>query len=308
MAVDVGGTHVRVALFPATAEHALIVERIPTQDPAAPLLERLEALMARLWPQDRPVRAIGVAAPGPLDPFQGVVYATPNIPEWRGLPLQRLLQDRFGVPVVLGNDANLAALGEWQFGAGRGHHHLLYLTVSTGIGGGVIVDDRLLVGAHGLGAELGHVPIMDDGPLCSCGRRGHLEALAAGPAIVRYVRHRRADLADRVSDVDSLTAADVAHLARQGVAPAMDAFRQAGTALGRALAGFLHIFNPTVVILGGGVSQSHDLLFPPLEQTMRAEVMDAHFLEDLTLTTACLGDAAGLMGALALARQQYPVR
>lgn len=299
LAVDVGGTHVRVALFPAVGDRPLRLERIATQEPGAPLLDRLMALIERLRPTSGRLQAIGVAAPGPLDPLRGVIYRTPNIPEWQNLPLKAVLEERFGTPVRLGNDANLAALGEWRFGAGRGHHHLIYLTISTGIGGGVIVSDRLLVGAHGLGAELGHVPVMQGGPVCSCGRRGHLEAIAAGPAIAAYLLARRPELAAQ----GPLTAADVARLARQGDPLAQAAFRRAGRALGRAIAGFLHIFNPTIVILGGGVSRSAALWLPVLERTLRAGVMDPQFLTDLQLTTAALGDSAGLMGALVLARQ-----
>ncbi len=303
IAIDIGGTRTRIALFAGEEPALLHVERIATQSDEAPLLDRVMALIERVWPQDGKVAAIGVAAPGPLDPYRGVIFSTPNIPEWRDLPLKAVLEERFGVPVALGNDANLAALGEWRFGAGRGHHHLLYLTVSTGIGGGVIVDDRLLLGARGLGAELGHVPVMEGGPLCGCGQRGHLEALASGPAIARYVKEQLAAGANSVlRDIPHpLSAAQVAAAARQGDALARDAFERAGTVLGRAIAGFLHVFNPTIVILGGGVSRSGNLLLNPVRRAMRANVMDDHFLDHLTLTTAALGDQAGLMGALALA-------
>jgi len=114
-----------------------------------------------------------------------------NIPGWLRLPLARIVQDEFHVPVFLGNDANLAALGEWKYGTGRGHHNLLYITISTGIGGGVIIDDRLLVGANGLAGELGHITVMQDGPLCGCGQRGHLEAVARLSLIGLKMRFRK---------------------------------------------------------------------------------------------------------------------
>jgi glucokinase len=136
-----------------------------------------------------------VAAPGPTDPFDGIVLEAPNIPGWTNLPLKKLIQEHFKVPVAIGNDANLAALGEWRFGAGIGHRNLVYLTVSTGIGGGVIIDNQLLLGTRGLAAELGHVTVIKDGPLCSCGHRGALNldvwsAIALGGTNKPGFRHR----------------------------------------------------------------------------------------------------------------------
>src|SRR5690606_30569503 len=117
--------------------------------------------------------------PGFIDSANGVVIHAPNIPGWEDLPLRDLLSSRFNVPVHVGNDANLAALAEWRYGAGQGHHDLLYLTISTGIGGGVIIGNQLLVGTRGMAAEFGHVTMMPDGPVCGCGERGHLEAIAS---------------------------------------------------------------------------------------------------------------------------------
>ncbi|HEX9091941.1 MAG TPA: ROK family protein, partial [Anaerolineales bacterium] len=183
---DVGGTHIRTACFPTQSQTPTIVKRISTKGPDTPH-ERLINLIASVAPKDEEIAAIAVAAPGPLDPFEGIIYEAPNIPGWNNLPLKKLIQDQFKVPVAIGNDANLAALGEWRFGAGIGHRHLVYITVSTGIGGGVIIDNQLLLGAHGLAAELGHVTVIPDGPLCGCGKRGHLEAVTSGPAIARWV-------------------------------------------------------------------------------------------------------------------------
>ncbi len=183
---DVGGTHIRAACFPIQSQTPTIVKRISTKGPESPH-ERLINLISAIVPKDEEIAAITVAAPGPLDPYEGIIYEAPNIPGWNNLPLRKLIQDQFKVPVAIGNDANLAALGEWRFGAGIGHRHLVYLTVSTGIGGGVIIDNQLLQGLHGLAAELGHITVIPDGPLCGCGQRGHLEAVTSGPAIARWV-------------------------------------------------------------------------------------------------------------------------
>jgi glucokinase len=261
-------------------------------------------LIGSILPKGGEVAAITVAAPGPTDPFDGIVLEAPNIPGWTNLPLKKLIQDCFDVPVAIGNDANLAALGEWRFGAGIGHRNLLYLTVSTGIGGGVIIDNQLLLGAHGLAAELGHVTVIPDGPLCSCGQRGHLESVTSGPAIARWVEQEISQgIPSSLADKRPIKAEDISNAASQGDALAIAALARAGTYLGIAVADYLHIFNPSVVIIGGGVSQSGEALFTPLRKAMNEHVMSKKYLENLTLTTATLGDEVGLMGALALAQQ-----
>jgi len=305
LAVDIGGTHMRVAVFPAGETAPVRRERIATQGEGRPEA-RLVALLREIWPADGEVLGIGVASPGPLDPARGVILATSNIPAWRDFPLADYLHQTLDVPVKIDNDANLAALGEWRYGAGQGHQHVLYLTISTGVGAGVIVNNRLLHGAHGLGAELGHVTVVPDGPLCGCGQRGHLQAFASGPAIARQAEEAlaRGEASSLAALSRPLTAADVAQAARNRDALAQRIFTQAATHLGRAIADFLHIFNPSIVILGGGVVQAGATLLAPLEAALHKHVMHPAYLDGLTLTTAALGDDAGLMGALALVRTQ----
>ncbi len=301
LAVDVGGTWLRAALYPQGETAPMRRERTRTPREGRPEAA-LVALLREIWPEDGEVLGVGVACPGPLNPETGVVYAAPNIPAWRDFPLADYLSRALGVPVKVDNDANLAALGEWRYGAGQGHHHVLYLTISTGIGAGVIVDDRLLHGARGLAAELGHVTVMPDGPLCGCGQRGHLEAVASGTAIARQAEEalNRGEASSLAALPRPLTAADVAQAAQGGDALAQRIFTQAAEHLGRALAGFLHIFNPSIVILGGGVVQAGDVLLRPLEAALRTSVMSPAYLEGMVLTTAALGDDAGLLGALTM--------
>jgi glucokinase len=179
---------------------------------------------------------------------------------------------------------------------------VLYLTISTGIGGGVISGDRLLLGARGLAAELGHITVLDGGPLCSCGQRGHLEAVASGPALAAYVGEQLA--AGRKSSLQpgALTGRAVAEAAGAGDELAREAFLRAGEYLGRALADFLHMFDPAIVILGGGVSQSMPLFLESLKESARNHVMDRNFLKDMVIAAARLGDNAGLIGALVQAQ------
>jgi glucokinase len=218
-------------------------------------------------------------------------------------PVGPKLSEHFHVPAYLDNDANLAALGEWKFGAGRGHHHVLYLTISTGVGGGVIANDHLLQGYHGLATELGHTIVDPDGPLCSCGFAGHLEAFASGPAIVKYVlQELEAGANSKMARAENLNARVVADAAIHGDALAISAYRRAGEYLGIAVASFLHSFDPSIVIFGGGVSQVGPLLFDSFEASLKKRVFHPRYLEGLKIEQAALGDDAGLLGALALAQ------
>jgi glucokinase len=300
---DVGGTHIRTACFSADSHKPNIIKRISTKGTGTPH-ERLINLIGAIFPKDEEVAAITVAAPGPTDPFDGIVLEAPNIPGWTNLPLKKLIQECFAIPVAIGNDANLAALGEWRFGAGVGHRNLVYITVSTGIGGGVIIDNQLLLGTRGLAAELGHVTVLPDGPLCSCGHRGHLESVTSGPSIARWVEQELSQgIPSSLANKRPIKAEDVSKAANQGDELATAALAHAGTYLGIAVADYLHIFNPSMVIIGGGVSQSGEALFTPLRKAMTEHVISKKYLENFTLTTATLGDEVGLMGALALAQQ-----
>ncbi len=303
VAVDIGGTHLRAALYEPDNPQPISHQRIQTHTEEPGVYTRMEALIESIWPNDQKVMAIGVASPGPLDPHTGYILKTPNIREWQNFPLGPNLSKHFKVPAFVDNDANLAALGEWKFGAGRGHHHLLYLTISTGVGGGVIADDHLLQGFHGLATELGHTILDPDGPLCSCGFAGHLEAFSSGPAIVKYVLGELADGVNSKLKMDEgLTAQVVAEAANHGDALAITAYRRAGEYLGIAVANFLHSFDPSIVVFGGGVSQVGPLLFDSFRTSLKRRVFHPRYLEGLIIEMAALGDDAGLLGALALAQ------
>ncbi len=302
IAVDIGGTHIRVAAYEPNRTKPVAHHRTKSLGSEPGVFDRLVQAIETVWHKD--VTAIGIASPGPLDPYTGTILATPNIPEWQNFPLTHKLSKHFDVPVYLDNDANMAGLAEWQFGAGKGHHNLVYLTISTGIGGGVISHDQLLQGFHGMGAELGHMTVLADGPLCGCGQRGHIEAISSGTAIARYVKEQM-DAGQKstlhAARHPNLTTVQIADAALKGDALAISAFERAGYYLGIAVANFLAIFDPSIVVFGGGVSQVGDLLFKPFEESLRRHVFHPHYLDDLVITKAALGDDAGLLGALALA-------
>jgi len=293
----------RAALYEPENTQPIAHQRVQTHTEESGVYERLEALIESIWPDNGKVEAIGMASPGPLDPYTGYILKTPNISEWVNFPVGPKLSEHFHVPAFLDNDANLAALGEWKFGAGRGHHHVLYLTISTGVGGGVITYDRLLQGYHGLATELGHTIVDPDGPPCSCGFAGHLEAFSSGPAIVKYVlQELEAGAKSEMVRDESLTARVIADAAIHGDALAISAYRRAGEYLGIAVANFLAAFDPSIVIFGGGVSQVGSLLFDSFEASLKKRVFHPRYLEGLKIEMAALGDDAGLLGALALAQ------
>lgn len=304
VAVDIGGTHIRAAVYEPNSIIPLAHYRTGSNATEAGVYDRLVQAIEAVWPKEK-VDAIGIASPGPLDPYTGTILATPNIPEWQNFPLATKLCEHFGVPVYLDNDANMAGLAEWQYGAGKGHQDLVYLTISTGIGGGVISSGHLLQGFRGMGAELGHMIIDADGPLCGCGFHGHVESFSSGPSIVRYVNEQISLGQKSTLQADpDLTARQVAQAAFQGDSLAVSAFERAGHYLGIGVANYLAIFDPSILIFGGGVSQAGDLLFKPFEESLRRYTFHPHYLDDLTITRAALGDDAGLLGALALARMR----
>ncbi len=301
LALDIGGTHMRAAVFPENQSKPAGQKRIQTYAEGENSLERLLALIKDVTPENAAVHAVGIGIPGVIDPETEMIVTAPNLEDWVGIPIAQRIEDAIGAPTALGNDANLAALGEWHFGAGQGHMHLVYLTISTGIGGGVISGGRLLKGKHGMAGELGHVTILPGGPVCSCGQRGHLEALSSGPGIMKYVAEQL-KLGRESSLSGNPDPKQISLAAREGDPLAKEAFDRAGYYLGLMIANTLMIFNPSIVILGGGVSQTGELLLEPVRKAVRQSVLSTAYLEDLTIRQAALGDDAGLFGALALAR------
>lgn len=305
VAVDIGGTQMRAAAYTQDKVAPIKQKKIPTLAFKPGGLERLIQVIEEVWPQSGSVTAIGLGSPGPLDPHTGYLLAPPNNPEWHNFPLAPSVEKHFGVKTFLDNDANLAGLAEYRYGAGKGHHHVLYITVSTGIGAGVIVEDRLLQGYHGLAAELGHSIVDPDGPPCSCGFNGHLESFSSGPAIVRYVlRELESGSRSVLKRGAEFTARDVAEAASSGDELAIRAYQRAGEYLGIGVASFLHAFDPSIVIFGGGVSRVGRLLFEPFEESLKRRVFHPRYLEGLVITQAQLGDDAGLLGARALAEMK----
>jgi glucokinase len=307
VAVDLGGTLIRSALINergkilARAQRATLAQEGPKA-----VIGRIEACIRDVA---RGTEVISIAAPGPLDPWKGIIHQAPNLPGWREVPLADIIHRTFKVPVHLNNDANLAALGEHRFGAGQGASDLIYITISTGIGGGIISQGRLLVGAKGLAGEVGHITLEPQGPPCGCGDRGHLEALASGPAIARRAveemeKGTETSITRLVEgELSKVTAKVVAQAAQEGDPLANSIFKEAGFYIGLGVTNLLHILNPELVIIGGGVSKAGDLLFDPIRATVKERAIPS-IKEGVKIVPAALGDDVGLLGAAAFALER----
>jgi len=311
-AVDLGGSK---SLSVVADEEGRILgeDRRPTQAGEGPEagLERiaasLEAALAEAGLRRDDLRAVGVCSPGPIDPARGVIPEAPNLPGWHDVPVCQYLADRLGVPAILENDATAAAYGEFVYGAGRGCRHIVYITLSTGIGGGLVLDGRLYRGASGAAGEIGHITVDADGPLCGCGKPGHVEAFASGRAIARegeaVLARGGSPLLARLAEEDGeLTAATVHRAADAGDAEAIRILQRAGYYLGIALAAYVDIFNPEVIIIGGGLRHMRDHYLVPAQEEMARRAM-AEPLKVVRLVEAELGDYTGAMGMVALLRE-----
>ncbi len=306
IAVDLGGTQIRAARFSETSE---MEERVSlethAQEGFEPVFGRVLDAVRQVWPDRGDVAAVGMGVPGPINFKTGLLRFAPNLPGWDNLPLPRMLGDRLGVPVTVGNDADVAALAEHRFGAGRGVSDLIYLTISTGIGGGIIHDGRLFTGGNGLGGEVGHMAIDPRGPKCSCGNTGCLEVMASGTAIARRARERLADGELSVmrewlgEDVAAVTARDVTQAAHRGDALAISLYREVGATIGSALVNLMYLLNPSLFVLGGSVTLAGDLLFGPMREAVASRA-PAAYREQIRIVPAELGGDVGLWGALAL--------
>jgi glucokinase len=319
--IDLGGT--KILGVRAERDGSVLARlRWPTQASKGPdmVIGRIADMIGRLMPPQG-VEAIGVAAPGPLNPDRGEVYNPPNLPGWETVPLRSLLYERLArngiradrMPIVLIKDASAAALAEFTFGAGAEHKagrkikHLVYLTISTGIGGGVVSDGRLVAGATGMAAELGHIVIDLNGPRCYCGGIGCLEAMASGTALARegavVVAARKPTAMARMvgHDPRKVTAATVIRAAQEGDPLARQLMDREGQLVGTGVVNCIHAFNPELVVLGGGVSMhAGELLFAPVRAAVHQRLMPA-FAGTFEIVPAALGDASGALGAVAAA-------
>jgi len=301
LGLDIGGTKLAAGVVDSAGRvRAFVVESTNAEEGPERGLERLFQLGRRAvdesgveWAQ---IDAVGIGAGGPLDTTRGVLIAPPHLPGWCDVPLAARAEEAFGLPVALENDATAAAAGEHRYGAGAGTSHMVYLTISTGVGGGIVIDGRLYRGASGNGGELGHVTVDCDGRLCrGCGRKGCLEAYVSGTSI-----------AERACEagMGEVTAGEVAAAAKIGDARATVVWEATIDALACGLTSIVNLFEPELVVLGGGVvSGTGEQLLGPVRERVRAEAMPTAG-EAAQIVESALGKHVGVVGAAAIAAER----
>lgn len=311
LGVDIGGTKSAVALgnrkgdiVDRRSELTRPLERSPMET-----LNRLVMLAHEMLKDNHigidQIDGVGVSCGGPLDTKTGTIFAPPNLPGWAAVPVKQILEEGFKIPVIVENDANATALAEWIFGAGRGAQNVVFITMGTGIGGGLILDGKLYRGTNDLAGELGHQTLLMNGPLCGCGKRGCLEALASGPAIARlaresmmYGRHKRV-LVLAGGNPEDITARNVVDAAKEGDRFAVQILEEAGTYMGLGIANLIQILNPERVIIGTIAVHAGDLVMNPI----RAAVEEFTWKRSLSvceIVAAELGDRAQDLAGIAL--------
>jgi glucokinase len=307
VAIDLGGT--KIALGIVSRQYQFLARAhypTPAEAGVDSVIQRIISAIGQITASANMTSSqlcgISVAAAGAIDSQQGIITLSPNLPGWRDIPLGSIIEDRLGIRTWLLNDANAAALGEHHLGADRGVGSLIYLAIGTGIGGAIIIDGKLYTGACGSAGEIGHMTIDTNGPRCECGNIGCLEQLAAGKAIAREAKERlgsgeRSALTEAVAgEIENITAKEVAVAAQEGDSLAGEIINSAATYLGIGMVNLVNIFNPEMIVVGGGVAKMGDLLLNPA----RRVVMERAFPESVAavrIVTTELGDDAGLLGA-----------
>jgi glucokinase len=284
--VDVGGTKTLAGLIDESGSVLEQVQITTPSDSTEALLDGLDQVVERLLSDE--VAAIGFGIPSTIDQRSGMVLGTVNLP-LKDLCFRQRMRERFGIAVGIDNDANAAAIGEWKAGAGRGASDLVMITLGTGVGGGLILGGKPYRGSIGAGAELGHMVVLQDGPPCygNCTGHGHLEALASGYAAALMAKEELGPDSDAHTLVDS---------ARAGDEKALALLHRIGESLGAAFGSFVNIFNPELIIVGGGFAAAGDLILAPARERMAAEALFG--MAELTrVVVAELGSDAGLIGA-----------
>ena len=310
LGIDIGGTKCAVSLG-RTDGKILVRKAIATEaDHRSPLgtLEVLATIANGLISSAKdalPPTGVGISCGGPLDSRAGVIHSPPNMPEWKSVPVRAFFEKALKLPVRVENDANATALAEWRYGAGKGTQNFIFLTMGTGIGGGLILDGRLYRGTNDLAGEIGHQTILMNGPLCGCGKRGCLEALASGPASARlaresmvYGRHKRV-LALAGGKPGDITAEHVVAAANEGDPFACQILEEAGTYMGLGIANVIQMLNPERIALGTIAVHAGDNILKPIRAAV-AEYAWKRSADVCDIVPAALGDQAQDLAAIAL--------
>ncbi len=312
--VDLGGTQIRIGLF---TEEGELLDRKATltkaEEGPTKVVERIKSLIHEISLPvivkngKESIGGIGIGCPGPLDVFEGIIMSPPNLPGWNRIPLKKLLEEEFQLSVYLNNDANAAVLGEYFFGSGKGKSNLVYLTLSTGVGTGIIDNGQLLLGQNGSSAEVGHMSLNPEGPLCGCGNRGCFEAFVSGTGIVRRAKallEQDLESASALHECEELTTKLIFDAAKKKDRLALEIVEETRMYLGVALVNVIHLYNPSMIILGGGVSKVGAFLLEPAIQFAKERAMKL-MADSLEFQLTQLGDDVGLIGAASLVKYHH---
>jgi len=307
--VDVGGTKVLGGVVDASGKVLATSRRDTPREGGSELTKTIAEVALELM-QSHSVSAVGVSAAGFVSSDRKTMLATPNIADWNGVQLDLELTKLIGLPVVIENDANAAAWGEAKFGAGRNQAHMMMLTIGTGVGGGIVVNNQLYRGAFGIAAEFGHLRVVPEGHLCGCGARGCFEQYASGSALRRHAREAISaspDLARNLlargdGTIDGLTGQAITDAAREGDAVALAAFQTTAQYLGAGIASLAVLLDPSCVVIGGGVIDAGEILLAPTREAMKRYMPFAGKHPYPEIVAAELGNEAGLVGVADLAR------
>jgi glucokinase len=308
--IDIGGTKIAVALETLDGER-IAARRLPTQVEigAYAVVETvLQAIAEMLEENQAQLISIGIGCPSPLDIEKGLVMSPSNLRDWDNFPIVKLFEDRFKVPVILENDANTAALGEFVQGAGRGLQNIVYVTVSTGIGGGIILGGEIFHGVAAGAGELGHTIVQPDGVQCNCGSIGCLETVSAGVHIARRTREKLANgaasiMREMVADISEVSAKTVVEAVRRNDKLAVEIWDETCKFLAIGIANAITLLAPEAVVIGGGIAAATgDLLFEPLRKLL-PQYVSMIPPEKINVIPAELGDESGVCGALMLAKK-----
>lgn len=304
--IDMGATHISMLLADFGA-HILGEIEIPfdvNQGPqkSMPILEKgMQELLEKVGVSLSAIQAVGMGVPGPIIESAGMVMGPPIMAGWDGYPIREYLETAWKLPVAVGNDAEMGAIGEWAYGAGRGVRNLAYIKVGTGVGAGFLLDGQIYKGATGCAGEIGHITLNENGPVCTCGNRGCLEAMAGGWAIAsrgqEAVNSKARTQLLEINGSRKITSADVIEAARQGDLVAQQIVSEAGGHLGTAIASLVNLFNPSMVVVGGRISQMGDLLLEPIRKTVNQRSLKAAS-RNVRITAALLGRRSSGMGAV----------
>ena len=311
LGIDLGGTKILTAVANSqgkilSRDHSITPAKKGYEAVIRSILESAHRALEQANIAISALAAIGVGAPGISNPETGILFTSPNLPGWRDVPLRDIMQERLGKKTFLINDANAAALGELYFGAARGARNFIYITISTGIGGGIIIDGKIYGGAIGVAGEVGHMTIDDDGPICNCGNRGCWETLASGTALAREAKHRIKEgvgtsiLKYAEGDVERVTAQVIHNAAEQGDSLAKELIARTGYYVGVGLANLINIFNPELIVIGGGLSNIGDMLLEPAFEVAGERAYKEAF-QTVRFASAELGRNSGVLGAAAFA-------